>query len=679
MKWRLGLGQGRATLGHLARPLALWGAWVALFMVFRGVLVGATWQFRSDATPALLVGAFLHGLRFDLSMAAQLVAPFALWSLWRSRPSRWENRLRLGLFTGLVFVVLFTLAAEIEYYKEFQMRLGPLMFQFFGMGAENDRTILGMVWHGYPVLRWLLVCVAATAAFVIGTRRWLIPQATLDGLASRVLATLALAAGTVVATRGGLQPTPLRWGDAVFSQNAYANAMAQNGLYALTTTLRHRGKAAQDSRWLRAMNPAEAIAITRQMVLLPGEQLIEPDTYPLLRRSPPTGLPVVLRRPKNVVVIIMESFSGRFCGATGGRYGATPRFDALARRGLLFEQALSVSTHTAQGVLATLCSFPNLPERDNLMKQPEGNQPMLTLPQLLRRQGFATLFLYNGLLAWDNKEGFFRSHGVEQFIGRHDYVNPVFVDPDWGVSDQDVFSRARQEFDALARTDRPFLGVILTLSNHAPFNLPPVPGLAPITGGGQQNTRLNGIHYADWAIGEFMEQAGRAPWFADTLFVFTGDHGFGLPPVLTPLNLLHEHIPILFYGPAILGDAGERRSVIASQLDILPTILGILGIDEPHQAFGRNLLRLPPDDPGHAYLKQSGDPVVGYLEGDWLSVRALGQASQLYRIDLGDPPSASEDLTVRELARAAALDKRLTAFTVTGLYTLTKQLMAPHP
>jgi len=149
--------------------------------------------------------------------------------------------------------------------------------------------------------------------------------------------------------------------------------------------------------------------------------------------------------------------------------------------------------------------------------------------------------------------------------------------------------------------------------------------------------------------------------------------------VLTPLNLLHEHIPILFYGPAILGDAGERRSVIASQLDILPTILGILGTDEPHQAFGRNLLRLPPDDPGHAYLKQSGDPAVGYLEGDWLSVCALGQASQLYRIDLGDPPSASEDLTAREPARAAALDKRLTAFTVTGLYTLTKHSMAPHP
>ena len=113
MTWRLKSGEGRAALRQLAWPLALWGAWVALFMVFRGVLVGATWPFRGDATPALLAGAFLHGFRFDLSMAAQLVAPFALWSLWRSRPSRWENHLRLGLFTGLVFLVLFTLAAEI--------------------------------------------------------------------------------------------------------------------------------------------------------------------------------------------------------------------------------------------------------------------------------------------------------------------------------------------------------------------------------------------------------------------------------------------------------------------------------------------------------------------------------------------------------------------------------------
>ncbi len=659
---------GRLLIG----PLALWTAWIAVFILFRGVLIGATWHLRSAATPALLVQSFLHGFRFDLSMAAMLSAPFAIWTIWRIGAGTWERRLCASLFTGLAFLGIFTLAGEVEYYKEFQMRLGPLAFQFFGTGAENDLTILRMIWHGYPVLRWIFVCVLVTTGFVAVNRWWLRATGTTFSFTSKIVGTLLLAAGTVVAVRGGLQHTPLRWGDAMFSQNAYANAIAQNGIYILTQAIRQRFKSTHASKWVRAMELNEAIATTRAMVLLPGEELIEPDKNPLLRRSPPINSPV-RRPPRNVVVVIMESFSARFCGATGATYGATPCFDALAQQGILFDRGLSVSTHTAQGVLATLCSLPNLPDHDNLMKQVEGNQPILTLPLLLRQLGFATLFLYNGLFSWDNKEGFFRSHGVERFIGRYDYVNPTFVDPDWGVSDHDVFNRACQEFDALAQSGKPFLGLILTLSNHAPFNLPKVHSLQPITDGGEQNDRLNGLHYADWAVGEFMEQARHAPWFADTLFVFTGDHGFGVPPSLTPLSILHEHVPILFYGPEILGNTGERRSHTMSQLDILPTILGIVGTDAAHQSFGRNVLRLRPGDPGHAYLKQSGAPVIGYVEGDYLAAHALGQPPQLFRFNLGNPPSASDDLTATEPARAAELNNRLTAFAVTGLHLLTRK------
>jgi phosphoglycerol transferase MdoB-like AlkP superfamily enzyme len=413
-----------------------------------------------------------------------------------------------------------------------------------------------------------------------------------------------------------------------------------------------------------------AVALTREFTLLPGETLVEPDKYPLLRRSPAAAALPLLKKPKHVVLVLMESFSARFCGATGAKFGATPHFDDLARHGILFDRTFSVSTHTAQGVFGTLCSFPNLPEFDGVMKHPLGNQSFRTIPTLMKESGFNVLFLYNGLYSWDNKEGFFRQQGVQRFIGRNDYVNPTFVDPDWGVCDFDVFVRAVEEFNVLAKTGKPFFGFVLTLSNHAPFNLPKVEGLEEIASGDEQYKRINGIHYADWALGQFIQRARQTEWFHDTLFVFAGDHGFGIPPVLTRAGLLHQHIPLLFYGPGVLGQTGEVRHVTASQIDILPSIHGILGLEAPHQSFGRNLFALPPGDPGHAYVKASGSPIVGLIEGNQIVTVASGQSPVLQTFNLSFPPSASDDIAAQQPERAAQMETRLKAFVQTGLKTL---------
>jgi phosphoglycerol transferase MdoB-like AlkP superfamily enzyme len=214
------------------------------------------------------------------------------------------------------------------------------------------------------------------------------------------------------------------------------------------------------------------------------------------------------------------------------------------------------------------------------------------------------------------------------------------------------------------------LGVVLTLSNHSPFNLPQVPGLSPITAGGEQNKRLNGIHYADWALGQFMKAARQSSWFDETLFVLVGDHGFGLPPNLTEVSLLHMHVPLLFYGPGILGEGRETRHTVAGQLDILPTIVGLVGLKVPHQSFGRDLFRLRPEDPGHAYVKRSGDPLLGWIEGDEIAVVTTGRPTALQTIDLSFPPSASIDLADQNPPRAKEMARRLEAAVVTGLWMI---------
>jgi phosphoglycerol transferase MdoB-like AlkP superfamily enzyme len=485
-----------------------------------------------------------------------------------------------------------------------------------------------------------------------------------------------LALITLVAVRGGVQASPLRWGDAYFSQNTYVNQMTENGLFSLINALRHSSGNKLAKKWLRQMPAEEAIQHLRDITLLPGEKLVAPEKYPLLRTSPPNDIAV--KRPRNVVLVLMESFSARMCGAVGADFKATPNYDALAREGILFDRGFSCGSHTAQGVFATLCSFPSLPDFDGVMKESLGQQNFRTLPAIFGENGYETLFLYNGLFSWDNKEGFFRHQGVQRFIGRNDYKNPAFMDPAWGVCDLDVFNRAIDEFSAIVDRKKPFFGIVLTLSNHSPFNLPKVDGLEHIEGGGDQNQRLNGIHYADWALGQFMAMARKQSWFNETLFVFSGDHGFSVPPGLTDITLLRMHVPILFYGPEILGGRHEVRHQTIGHLDILPTILGTAGLESTHQSFGRDVFRLPPEDPGHAYVKRTGDPMVGWISGDKLMVGRAGPPSTLHHLDLGFPPSASEDLSAKDPASADKFAKDVNAFVVTGLHTLQSRVAAPR-
>ncbi len=663
-----------SALARLLLPLIFFLlGWTLLFELMRLILVVATWSHHGNAPLSLIFESFLRGARFDLSIAAKLGLVFALWMIWRPVPRRREKQIVFGIFAVVALISIFALIAEVEFYKEFEQRLGRLAFEYFSTKSEHNAIILGMVWHGYPVIRWMLACFAIWGLFIWLVRPLLIKKYSLEtSFGVRAVATVFWICISIIAFRGGLQQSVLRWGDGYFSQSTYANQMAQNGIFTLIDALSHpEGKQKLAAQWERSLPMEKATEIVRALTLLPGEKLIEPEHYLLLRTSPPSS--IALKRPHNVVLVVMESFTARFCGAVGAKFGATPNYDALAKDGILFDRAFSVGTHTAQGIYGTLCSFPHLPDFETLMKQPLAQQPFRSLPAVLSESGYETLFLYNGLFSWDNKEGFFRNQGIQRFIGRNDYKDPTFVDPDWGVSDHDVFNRAVKEFSEIARRKKPFLGVVLTLSNHAPFNLPKIAGLAKIEGGEDQNQRLNGVHYADWAVGEFIKSAKQTTWFDDTIFVFVGDHGFGIPPNLTELGLLHMHVPLLFYGPNILGTNHPSRHTIASQLDIVPSILGILGNEKAHQSFGRDLFRLDSNDPGHACAKDSGGAFVGWIEGDKVLVGQGGKPVSLYQHDLSFPPTA----TSVPLKSNSEMATHMQAFVEAGIWTLKQRRAAP--
>src|SRR5262249_29176019 len=186
-------------------------AWLVLFEFFRLVLITATWSHRGDATASLLLESFWRGARFDLAVAAQLVLAFVLWLIWRPLTGPTERRVVAALFGLVTLLAIFALTAEIEFYKEFQMRLGPLALEYFSTQSEHNAIIMGMIWHGYPVVRWILFCLAIWLLFFWLSWRFLRARSPSEGWLGRVAATVVWIALSVVAIRGGFQTTVLRW------------------------------------------------------------------------------------------------------------------------------------------------------------------------------------------------------------------------------------------------------------------------------------------------------------------------------------------------------------------------------------------------------------------------------------------------------------------------------------
>ncbi|WOC80649.1 LTA synthase family protein [Stutzerimonas frequens] len=665
-------GTARAQVGqpglrhHL---LFMAGSALALLMLFtllRLALLLYNRELLGDASLATLLEGFGNGLRFDLRLLVYICVPLSLAVLSRrAMAARKLQRLWLAACASLVILLGMV---ELNFYQEFHQRLNSLVFQYL---AEDPATVLSMLWHGFPVLKLLSVWGGLTLlwSLLLG---WLDrrcrPRAGLLSKRSaapmqlswhwRGATLVALVLISVVAARGTLrQGPPLRWGDAFTTDSVFINQLGLNPALTLYEEAKNRYSDHRDNAWKAVLPEDEALAVTRALLLTGNDRLADPELAAVRRdyRAPEAGrLPV-----RNVVVILMESFAGRYVGALGSRDGITPHFDRLAAEGLLFERFFANGTHTHQGMFASMACFPNLPGFEYLMQSPEGGNRFSGLPQLLSARAFNDVYVYNGDFAWDNQLGFFGNQGMTRFVGRNDYIDPVVADPTWGVSDQDMFDRAVQELGALAPGE-PFYALLQTLSNHTPYALPDPLPVPAVSGHGSQDAHLTAMRYSDWALGRFFEQAKRQPWYQDTLFVVVGDHGFGAPEQLTEMDLFRFHVPLLLIAPGVTEQFGSRREVVGTQVDVVPTIMGRLGGEVRHQCWGRDLLALDERDPGFGIIKPSGsDQTVAMIRGEQILVQPKDLEPRLYRYRLGADASAQR---VADAASTAPMLRQLQAY-----------------
>ena len=659
---------------HLAFTLLCALIMMVMFTLLRVALLVYNREMILDTPASTFLEAFANGLRFDLRIVVYFSIPLLL-ALLSVKAMAMRGVLRFWL-TAASSLALFLGLMEMDFYREFHQRLNGLVFQYV---KEDPKTVMSMLWYGFPVVRYLLAWAVGTVILYFAFRgadrvtRSHAKAATAGASRpvapwyGRVAVFMVLLLVCVVAARGTLrQGPPLRWGDAYTTDSNFANQLGLNGSLSLIAAAKSRFGDDRTNIWKATLEQPKAQQTVRDMLLTENDKLVDPDTAAVRRDTTPPAektLPI-----KNVVVILMESFAGHSVGALGRPGNITPHFDSLSKEGLLFDRFFSNGTHTHQGMFATMACFPNLPGFEYLMQTPEGSHKLSGLPELLSARKFDDVYVYNGDFAWDNQSGFFSNQGMTTFVGRNDFVDPVFSDPTWGVSDQDMFNRGLEELKKREGKE-PFYALLQTLSNHTPYALPTPLPVEPVTDRGSLNEHLTAMRYSDWALGQFFEKARKEPYFKETLFVVVGDHGFGNEQQISEMDLGRFNVPLLLIGPGIQEKFGPRNDTVGTQVDIVPTIMGRLGGEFRQQCWGRDLLTLPEGDKGSGVIKPSGsDQTVAIISGDHLLVQPKDMPAKVWQYTLGANPEAK---VVTDSPDEAELKKKLESF----LQTATKSLL----
>jgi phosphoglycerol transferase MdoB-like AlkP superfamily enzyme len=276
------------------------------------------------------------------------------------------------------------------------------------------------------------------------------------------------------------------------------------------------------------------------------------------------------------VIIILESFRAKDVGAMGGKYNVTPFFDSLVKKGIFFTHFYSLGVQTAKALSSSLGGSLIYHGDRETKYHPKTRYYGLGL--LLDKIGYKSgIFLVGQDSLYDKMHTFFTLIGFKKIIDIYSFPKNS-IKTCWGILDEITFEKSIQEMDNL---EEPFYFVILTLSNHHPYDLPKKE-FFKFNRLGYYGKFLAGMNYTDYALSLFFKKIQKKDYFKRTIFLIYGDHGespmIESATTLLKQNLSEENIrvPFLIYAPG-LKLKPRKIKIIGSHLDILPTICHLIG------------------------------------------------------------------------------------------------------
>jgi phosphoglycerol transferase MdoB-like AlkP superfamily enzyme len=507
-----------------------------------------------------LSGTFLYGSKLDIStIGYYLILPvlFAIISLYFNR-DWYRFFIRWYTYILIVFSTVVVVGdANLYSYWGFRMDYTPMLY------LKTPGEAMASVSTMKVIL--FFITITFIASFFIFVYNKLIDR--LFGGLERMrywlpgmLFFLILWGALLIPMRGGFGVAPINAGTVYFSKKMFLNHTAINAVWNVGTSA-FTQKPVKNPYEFGDLKTASAIVDT--LTVKRG------ITKKVLNSSRP-----------NVIIIVLESFSGYLIGPTGGDTLVTPNFNRFITEGVFFSEFYASGTRTDKAMPAILDGYPAQPAQ-SIIKEPKKSQSLPSLVKILIENGYATSFWYGGEINFANFNSFVIGSGFHNIITKNNF-DPVNYNSKWGVHDHILFKTLQ---DSMKSVREPFLDVVLTLSSHEPFDVP----MEPVFKGNDDMTKYkNSVFYADKTLGAFISWAKEREWWKNTLVVLVADHGARISEDILNYEQKIFKIPMLWIGGAVT-EKGIVINKLGSQVDIPVTILNQIGITN-NFPFAKDLL-----------------------------------------------------------------------------------------
>jgi phosphoglycerol transferase MdoB-like AlkP superfamily enzyme len=555
-----------------------------IFTVFR---LATYFAFRPQGIRfSASIPSFLMGIRYDLRWIAIVLLPVVVISMIpRLSPfySPANKRWWTWYLAVVTFIVFFFFAADFGNFSYNRTRLDAGAMNFL----EDPGISMKMLFQTYPMVWMLLGLVAGVLLFrwMYHRSHWQVINRTEGkGIPYRRKYFLVSAIVLALLVHGNFSWPPLSRNDSFRFRDSFKSYLAINPLQNFFSTLRLRRPEFNEEK-ARAAFP----------LMAEWMQLPDKSNFSYRRWVGPRSN--ALESRPNIVLVQCESFSMYKSSMSGNPLNTTPYFDSLCRNGIFFERCFAPHFSTARALFAILSGNPDAQLFKFSSRNPEAVKQHTIINNF---EDYEKHYFLGGDPEFSNFEGLLGNIDGLQMHTRQSFKDEVINV--WGISDADLFKEANEVFK---KQNRPFLAYVQTSGNHRPFDMVIPPGDtgfvkvfvedAELKKYGFESLReYNAFRYSDHCFRKFMEAAERENYFHNTIFVFVGDHGVAgnagaiYPAAWTEQRLTDEHVPLLFYAPQLLNP--QKRTEVVSQIDVLPTIAGMLHQPYVNTTLGRDLL-----------------------------------------------------------------------------------------
>ncbi|MEO7765938.1 MAG: sulfatase-like hydrolase/transferase [Ferruginibacter sp.] len=560
-----------------------------------------------------LFSSFWLGFQYDLRWIAIVLLPIAIISLFPRFSPFYSELCKKGWAIYLAVVtllLLFFFGADFGHFAYVSTRLNASALNF----AEDAKISFEMLWQSYPMV-WILAGLLGAVAMMV----WIFRKTHVSVEEQNINihkfsyrrswhTTAIILLGWFVF--GFLSFTPLRWSDAFKLNDNFKSYLALNPLQNFFATLRFRNPVFNENK---ARKHYSMISNFLQL----DKKNTSLNTY---EREIHPGSAALESKP-NIVLVICESFSMFKSTMSGNPLNSTPFFNELTKEGVFFDRCFSPTFGTARAVFATLTGIPDV----QLSKFSTRNLQSLNQYTIINSfEGYNKMYFIGGSSDFNNFRGLITNINDVKIYEEGKFAAPKLNV--WGISDKNLFLEADK---VMKEQTKPFFTIIQTSDNHRPYSIPEddkdfvkrkVNDEELRKYGFESLEEFNAFCYTDYCYRKFIETARESPYFHNTIFVFIGDHGVEgnaramYPKVWTEQRLNDEHVPLLFYAPALL--TPRRRGETVSQIDVLPTLANMVFQPYTNKTLGRNLLSETGKEDA-AFIIRHDEGKIGVVNNDY--------------------------------------------------------------